>query len=281
MYYTIVCTAALLFALQFMFSEGYQKESGSSMASASKYSIYSSAFGFVILLVINGFKFQISLFSFAVAIVYGALSVLMNYSTVKVFESGNLSLYSVFSMIGGMIIPFLYGVAYGEKMTFMKVLCCLLITLSLIMTISKSETSKKALKHYIIVFIVNGVICLLSKIHPSYPAICVDSGSFVMLTRLTTLLFSSVLLLLAQNGDIGINLKSCAYCIGGAAFNGIGNLLLVIGFTYLPASVQAPMITGGVIVFSTLIDVLRKIKIGKKAIVATIVACAATVLMAF
>ncbi len=46
------------------------------------------------------------------------------------------------------------------------------------------------------------------------------------------------------------------------------------------ASVQYPMVTGGTIVFSTLIDLIRKEKVSKREITATIIAFVSSCLMA-
>jgi len=78
-----------------------------------------------------------------------------------------------------------------------------------------------------------------------------------------------------------ISRKSFALSAGYSAFNSIGNLLLLIALTKLPASVQYPIVTGGTIVFATVIDLLRKEKVSKREIFATFTAFGASVLMAF
>ena len=60
----------------------------------------------------------------------------------------------------------------------------------------------------------------------------------------------------------------------------INRRLLLIALLKLPASVQYPVVTGGVIVFSTIIDVIRKTKLKKREIIAAIIAFASTVVMA-
>ena len=50
---------------------------------------------------------------------------------------------------------------------------------------------------------------------------------------------------------------------------------------HIPASVQYPIVTGGTIVISTLIGLIRREKITKREILAAVVAFFATVVMAF
>lgn len=280
MYYAVISFSALLFALQFMFSEGYQKENGSGLEASLKLSFYTSILGFAVLFMINGFRIKITLFSIAIAVVLGIVNIVINYSTVRAFQYGNLSIYSVFSMIGGMLLPFIYGILCGEKLTIMKLICCILITMAVAITVNRGDSYRKAFKYYITVFIFNGMVGIISKFHQSYSGICVDSASFVMLTSITTLLLSAVLMACVKVEDLKISIKSFALCMGGAVFNKVANLMLLIALIRLPASVQYPIVTGGVIVFSTIIDLLRKVKVSKKETVAAAVACVATVFMA-
>ena len=53
----------------------------------------------------------------------------------------------------------------------------------------------------------------------------------------------------------------------------VGNLLLLIALIYLPASVQYPVVTGGVIIISTLIVIIRKEKITKRELLAACCVC--------
>ena len=59
------------------------------------------------------------------------------------------------------------------------------------------------------------------------------------------------------------------------------NLLLLLSLLHLPASVQYPIVTGGVIVFSTLIDLARGVGAGRRKLLAALVVLAATALMMF
>ena len=56
--------------------------------------------------------------------------------------------------------------------------------------------------------------------------------------------------------------------------------MLLIALLHLPASVQYPVVTGGVIIMSTLIDIIRREKITQKELLAAGIAFVATVLMA-
>ena len=168
MYFLIVIIAAVMFSLQFVFNDGFRRETDSSWNSSLKFTLYSSFAGLIVLLMINKMHMEVSAFSVVTACVYSLVYISLSYASIKAFEYANLSVYSVFSMIGGMILPFLYGIMCGEEFKTARLVCCLLIALSVIMTIKKGEHSKKATKYYMLVFVLNGLVGVISKFHQSY-----------------------------------------------------------------------------------------------------------------
>lgn len=279
-YYVLVLLAALLFSLQFFFNDKYQKEAGSGMKPTLIFLFYGSVAGFLIALITNKFKIDFSLFSFIIALIYGFVNLGLTYSSIKSFQYASLSAYSVFSMIGGMALPFLYGVLTGEKLTFTKVLCCILIAVSVSATGKDNQRNKKAFKYYITVFILNGMVGVLSEIHQSATTLCVDSGSFLILTKLTTVLLCIIFMFTTRCTPF-TNIKKLLLSGGHAVLNSTGNLFLLITLTKLPASVQYPFVTGGVMFFSLLIDIITKKDVGKRNILSVLIAIISSVLIVF
>ncbi len=280
MYFFMIVIAAIMFSFQFVFNDGFRRETDSSLNSALKFTLYSSFSGLILLLIINKMHFEVSTFSVVTACVYSMVGLSLSYASIKAFEYANLSVYSVFSMIGGMILPFLYGIVCGEEFKTIRLICCVLIALSVTMSIKKGEHSKNARKYYVLVFVLNGLVGVISKFHQSYPNVCVDSGSFMVLTKITAVLFSLILLFLQKEHSFFVNRKALIYSGLYSVLNSVGNLLLLIVLLYLPASVQYPVVTGGVIVVSTLIVVMRKEKLTKRELFAACMAFVATAFMA-
>lgn len=281
MYYSMITIAALLFSLQFVFNDGFRKENGSSFNASLRFSLYTSVAGMVLLFIINKFQLEISWFSLGTALVYSGVCILSGYCSIKALDTANLSVYSVFMMIGGMLLPFVYGVFCGEDMSVAKYICCTLIVVSVAMTGTFGGRSKKALIYYIAIFILNGLVGVISAFHQSQKALCVNSESFVILSKIITAVICTVVILFSKQRNFGISKKSFAFSAGFSAFNSIGNLLLLIALLKLPASVQYPIVTGGTMVFATVIDLVRKEKVAKREILATCIAFVASVLMAF
>ena len=278
--YVMIAIAVIMFSFQFVFNEGFKKQEGSTLNASLKFALYTSLSGIIVLLIVNKAHLEISLFSVLTALVYSIICVALSYCSIMAFKYANLSVYSVFCMIGGMLLPFLYGIMTGEELTIVKVVCLILIALSVLMSVKKEEESKKAFKYYIMVFILNGLVGVVSKFHQSYPTICVDSGSFMMLTKIITVLIALILLVTNKDKDFCITKQSVFYCSIYSVLNSVGNLLLLIALLSLPASIQYPMVTGGVIICSTLIVILRREKLTKKELASALIAFVATRFMA-
>lgn len=282
MYYFLVIIAVVLFSLQFLFNQRFEQSRGESLGSALEFSLYKSVVIVIIMLIISGFKVQITVFSFIMAVIYAFSGIAMTVFSMKAFSVANLSVYSVFSMLGGMLLPFVLGVGfYNEELTAFKVICCGLIAVSVLLNIKKGKQDKKAIIYYMAVFILNGMAGVISKIHQSSAKPHSDSSGFMMLTSLVTVAICAVWLIIKHKKIPLIKGKELLFASGYGVFNGIGNLFLLMSLVHLPASVQYPLVTGGVMLFSTLISAVRKEKITVKEYIAAAVSFVASVLMAF
>ncbi|MBR3620320.1 MAG: hypothetical protein IKN56_02340, partial [Clostridia bacterium] len=115
MYYLILSVSALLFSFVFIFSDRYRGRFGSGTRSALKFAAGSHFAGLAALLAINRFHFEFTAFTAAVACVAAADVILFNICSLRALEKTNLSVYSVFSMIGGMALPFAAGIIFFHE----------------------------------------------------------------------------------------------------------------------------------------------------------------------
>ncbi len=281
-YYLLVSAATVLFALQFLFNQKFEQERGNTLKSALEFTLYKSVVIVVMMLIISRFRIAITLFSVILAIIYAVACILMTYFSMKAFAVANLSVYSVFSMLGGMLLPFLAGVGfYNEELTPFKIICCVLIVVSVLLNLRGGKQSKKAFLYYMAVFILNGSVGVISKIHQSSELPHTDSTGFMFLTSAVSVIISALWLLVQHKKIPLIKGKSLGFAAGYGIFNGVGNWFLLISLVNLPASVQYPLVTGGVMVFSTIISMIRKEKLAKTDYIAAAISFVASVLMAF
>ena len=280
--YLILILAAFLFAVQFLFNQQYRRLKGEGLDATMTFSLYTSAISFVILFALGGFQLHITWFSLLIAVLYAAVCLLSSYAGLKAFVTANLSVYSIFMMLGGMLLPFAYGILFAnEALSFAKVLSILLICTAVGCSFEKGAGGKNAYRFYAAIFVLNGLVGVLSKIHLSVPALAVDSYSFMATIQLALLAMCLFYCLITRQGIPKQSGKLYLCLSGYAVCNGIGNLFCQIALTSLPASVQYPIITGGVMVFSTLISLVRREPIGGKTYLAAVLACLSTILILF
>ena len=280
--YLLLILAAFLFAVQFLFNQQYRRLKGEGLDATMTFSLYTSAISFVILFALGRFQLHITWFSLLIAVLYAAVCLLSSYAGLKAFGTANLSVYSIFMMLGGMLLPFAYGILFAnEALSFAKALSILLICAAVGCSFEKGAEGKNAYRFYAAIFILNGLVGVLSKIHLSVAALAVDSYSFMATIQLALLAMCLLYCLMTRQGIPKPSGKLYLCLSGYAVCNGIGNLFCQIALTSLPASVQYPIITGGVMVFSTLISLARREPIGGKTYLAAALACLSTILILF
>ena len=279
--YALVIIATVLFSLQFLFNQRFQQTNGTDLKASLVFSLYKSLVIIVIMFFIAGFKVGFTWFSLLMAAIYAISGILMGYYSLKAFSVANLSVFSVFSMLGGMLLPFLLGVIfYDEPLTVFKVLCCILIVGAVLLNVKAGKQNGKALLYCFAVFFLNGMAGVISKIHQSAKYPHIDSTSFMIWSSIVTVVICAVWLLIGYKKIPLIKGKDILFVSGYGVFNGVGNLFLLIALAALPASVQYPLVTGGVMVCATVISTVRKEKLAVKDYVATGIALLASIFIA-
>ena len=266
MYYGIVSAAVLMFSVQFFFTDRYEKEMGSDAAATFFYSFLSSAAGVICLFCVTGVDVGITPFTIIMSSATAVNYILFSYYSLKALGKINLSLYSVFSMLGGMMLPFVAGIVfYGEGITVGKIICTVLVVAALALTVDR-DGSKGGTLYYVCIFVLNGMSGVLAKIFDSAPFEAADAASYSLWTAVIMTLISAAVLLPMLKSLKKPKLSVVFYSFGGGAVNQVANFLLVLSLAFIPASVQYPFITGGVMIASTVIAALTGQKPSKREI---------------
>lgn len=268
MYYGIVIISVLLFGFQFYFNDEYQKKSGTGASSVFISTFIGSVVGFLCLAVINEFDFSFTPFALIWSFITAINSVLYSICSLKAMEKVNLSVYSLFTMLGGMMLPFIVGLAfYKEGMTVAKAICVAFVTAALLITVNWKKKTGAEL-YYFAIFILNGMSGVLSKIYEDATLPKVSSGGYSLWIAIMSSVISLIGLIIIGRRLKKPSLQAILFSAGGGIFNRVANFLLLIALAVLPASVQYPFVTGGVIIVSTAIAALTKQKPTKKEILA-------------
>lgn len=280
-YYGLLTVAVTMFSFQFLFNGIFEKEYGNGIRAMLVFSAGSSAAGLLILLIINKFSFEFTPFALLMAFLAALDSLGYTYFSLKSLGRINLSMYSMFAMLGGMLLPFIVGIfQYDEPWNREKGVCVALILVSLLLTVKKGE-KKSGYIYYMGVFILNGMSGVLSTVFQNAPYEKTSEAGYSVLIALVTLVLSLIFLPFVKEKGRKITKKAVFSMSGYGILCRVANYLLLISLVHLPASVQYPFITGGVMIISTAICFFTKDKPGKREILSVAVSFAALMILMF
>lgn len=272
--YFIVIVAVAMFGGCFALNDAYRKLRSSSMASSMESSFVGSLAALFLMLVMSGFHFEVTPFTLIIAFLASLNDMAFTYFSFRSLDSTNLSMYSLFSMLGGMALPFCQGILfYGEAVTVSKVVCFVFVFIALVLTVSRDK-GKKGTLFYASVFVLNGMAGVLTKSFTSAPYEKASAEAFSAWICVFTAVLSGVLwIIFSRKENMGkYTWKAFSVSALNGSLNRIANFLLVIALVSLDASVQYPLVTGGVIIVSTLISCFTEKKPSKREICAVVVA---------
>ncbi|MBR5112904.1 MAG: hypothetical protein IK097_05720 [Clostridia bacterium] len=282
MYYGLLSVSALLFSFVFIFSDKYQEKYGSGNKATLIFTAGAHFAGLVALTIINRFRLETTVFTVIVAAVSAIDFILFNICSMRALGRTNLSKYSVFSMTGGMVLPFLAGIlVFSEEVTAGKIICLLLMTAALVVSIKKSEI-KGGVPYYIGVFFTNGLYGVINKYFTFAPYPKTSAANYSMLTETFTVILAVTLIFTLAKKDEKVRIGYIGIvCMGGYGIMcALGNYILLIALSVLAASLQYPFVTGGVLVISTVYGFFASKKPGKKEIISVVLAlCGIAALM--
>lgn len=283
MNYVYVVIATVLLAFEFAFSKKYQALEGVSMAAGLRFNALSGLLSAIIMFALSGFRPEWSAFSLILALSMSLCGMSYSLLSFQVLKNGGMALYSTFLMSGGMLLPYVFGILFlDEPVTLWRVAGVLVVLSAVILSnFSKNKVSKKLLLLCLAVFILNGLVSILSKCHQVSTRATVSSSAFVMYSGVGKFLFSTVALLFQKRSNAPVlQHKLSIGVVAGAAIIGAASYLLqLIGARTLPASVLYPIVTGGSIIFSAIAGrVFFKEKISRRQVLSIILCFVGTLL---
>ena len=286
MYYGLILLSVAMFGACFALNDVYRKQRGSGLRVSMEAAFIGSVASVVFLALLNGLRLEFTLFTLVMALLSALNVIAFTFFTFRALDAVNLSVFSVFSMLGGMVLPSLLGIFfYEEKFTLAKALCFLFICIALALTVKRGE-GKGSIFYCIGIFILNGLSGVISKLFNELPFPRADAASYSMWGALWTALLSGILwlvLYLAQKNKgeetPRYTLRACGVAVANGSLNKVANFLLVLALLHVDASVQYPMVTGGVMVVSTLLCYFGERKPSKRELLSVAFAFLGTLLL--
>ena len=265
--YLILLAASVLLAFDFAVQKIYQQKSGTGIVAGLTFNIVVGFVTAVLFLIINGFSANFTLYGFIVA---GTMSVCVFVYTIigfRILRDGNMALYTLFLMTGGMVVPYVFGIAFlgeSESVTVLKIIGVIFIVSAVIMSNLKScKTNKTQLILCTAVLFLNGACSILSKIGQ------IDVGygiinvyDFVCMTGIVKFVICGIALVVLfafkkrKSAEQKVSVKILPIIVLSAVVGSLSYMFQLIGAAKLPASVLFPMVSGGSIIFSTVAGII-------------------------
>ena len=281
-YYGLILTSVIMFGGGFAIQDQYRKHRGSGLIISMESACIGALAGLIVLLVFNKFYIDFTAFTLLMAVLAALNGMAFTFCAFGALDYINLSLFSLFAMLGGMVLPFFQGIIfYGERFTLAKVVCVIFICASLLCTIERGE-KKKGTRFYIGVFVLNGMSGVISKLFTASNLPKTGATEYNMWIAISTIVLSGcvwILLSVRQRGRVAQRVTdssvpskkmlAVSYALGAAygAINRVANLLLVFALVFVDSSVQYPMVTGGTMIVSTVFSCFGEKKPNKKEII--------------
>ncbi len=148
MSYVLVLIAVLLLAVQFTFNKLFQLRAGASVWASLLYSLSTGICTAIVFFAIGGFKFEFTLFSFLMALASTLFSTTYTLIGFKIMEAGKFAIYMMFLMLGGMMLPYIFGVLFlDEKPSVLRIIGLVLLTAAIIIAnLDTKKSDKKSSK---------------------------------------------------------------------------------------------------------------------------------------
>ena len=299
--YILILLAVACFAAQFAFTKLFESAVKQTLTTTLVMLAATGLIGALMFFCVGGFRLSFSPISTLWAIIFALIMIPYYVIGIKVLSLGSLAIYSMFMMLGGMLVPFFYGVLLlNEPLSIGKIAGTVLLTVFIVLqalwgTPTEGTDSKKSTRVLffvlcLVIFFINGMTGVVAKAH-SISEGAVNEESFTVLYCGINALLSLVLLAVTsiknakeKTAQIRSALSPRPILImallGAAAYG--GNFLQLMAAGNVPASVQFPLVSGGVIVLSALVSAfIFREKLSKKEWISVAGAFVSTFLFAF
>ncbi len=307
MEYIVIMMAVCCFVAQFAFTKIFESSIQQTKTTSLVMLVVTSIIGAVLYWFIGLFQLQFSWFSLFWATMLAVIMIPYYMLGIRVLSLGSLAIYSMFMMLGGMLVPFFYGIIFlDEDITWGKILGGILLTLFIVLQAvwqqpaeienqGKNEKKVKGNRLFFIlcllIFFINGMTGVIAKAH-QIGVQAINETSFTVISCGLTAVFSVLILALqsfkGKGKEEAIQIKTtlqtkplfAMLAIGATAYT--GSFLHLKAAVKVPASIQFPLVSGGVIVLSALVSAfIFREKISKKEWISVVGAFFATFLFAF
>lgn len=250
----------VFYSAQFIFLKAYQKATPDSIAFSLLFIAESSFFGMGAMLVLSGFRLTGAPLLILLAAALGVMTLTCDLSQIVSLRLGSAAVSTTFSMVGGIFIPFVFGIALlHESLSIIKLIALLLVCFSFLPEILSIRRGDRVGAVFLVLcficFAANGAVSVISKTQADFfPRF--SSENFMFFAYLFCLASALVVFAGMRTPPVRILRKAALpthlYAFLFSVFNSLGNIFSLGAARTIDSSVQFPVISGGVIVVSAI-----------------------------
>lgn len=316
MYYAMLIGASFLFGSQFMVTKAFEKNYGktvrASLSFSLLYSLFAGVIFFIIKLISSGTVFNLNSFSLCMAFGLSLVNILSSAIGIKTLALGDIAVYSLFLMLGGMIVPFFAGIVFlKESVSVCNLIGVAIMIIALCLPVffgkknknagetqTDGDTKKKTSVFFyvlcVFLFILNGLSSTLSKFNSVREGAALGAEFTFYTYGIQFVISLAAFALTTASGKSDktqsekkqpvILFRPVAIGCGAAfgAVNGTAFLMSSVAAEHVVAVAQYPLITGATILFSSLLAFLfYREKPTALQLVQIVISLAATILFMF
>lgn len=271
--YLCVLISVVMIGFQFSLTKLYRGRAGTGLLSALLFNTAAGMISAFFFFCLNGFRISAGAYTIITALLLAAALFACNCLSIKAVGCGRMSVYSLFMMLGGMLLPFLYGVLFlNERVGVFRWLALALLIAALVVPCLERDRNKRSGQFVALcigVFLLNGAVSVISKAHQVSPQAS-STYDFLIMTYLFQFGFGSIACAIAaicrrgkkelppgeektvKEGGGKAALILLAVVVAYALDSSVGYMLQLSGAKTLPAVLLYPLITGGTVVVSAL-----------------------------
>ena len=314
--YFILFFAVLCIAVQFGVNKIYQKNFARGLKDMIFFpltcGVVNAVFFTLLSFILYGKPPEFSAFSCVMSAVLAVVGTLSALAGILVMKYGKMSVYSVFMMLGGMILPYFYGLIFlNETISAARIAGLIILICALPFSAAgpqekNSGAKKTPLKFYyalcVLIFLLNGTTSIISKTH-SINISAVPAANFIVYVNLwSSAVNGAAYFILSRRmksiknpadsqglqdiKDAGRTesteseskrFRAVLTVIVYAVVSGAGFLFQLIPAKTVPAVALYPIVTGGSIVLSAVLArIFFKEKVGAPAFAGIIMSLCGT-----
>ena len=132
-YSLLMLLSAFSYATNFAITKVYQIEKGNGAKAGVVFNCINGLLGALLCFVFMGLKCDVTAYSLIMAFLMTLFSGFYTMIGFKIMSMGNMTIYTVFLMLGGMVGPYIYGLIFlNEAITISKFVAIIVMIIAII-----------------------------------------------------------------------------------------------------------------------------------------------------